>query len=484
MFIFASVMKLDFIKSVFLSNFGFQPTPDQAVAIDTLCAFVLESGQESVFQLCGYAGTGKTSLMSAFVRTLADFNIKCVLMAPTGRAAQVLSQYSGHKAHTIHKVIYRQKSALDGAFQIDRNLYSDTFFIVDEASMISSGGGESSIFGTGCLLNDLLTYVFAGNNCRLVFVGDSGQLPPVGSNLSPALDRGELEAYGLQVYSAVLGDVVRQASESGILHNATLLRRRLENTLPGHQVSPSFHIGGFSDIERITGADLLEKLESSYDKTGILDTLVVTRSNKNANIYNNGIRSRIFWREESLTVGDVVMVVKNNYFYARDLENLDFIANGDIAEVVRVGRHESLYGFHFINVDLRFGAYDNLELSVKIIRESLQSEGPSLTDKESKALFEAVQEDYADKPKRELYKELRQNEYFNALQIKFAYAVTCHKSQGGQWRNVFVDQGYLVDDMLDREYLRWLYTAVTRATDKVFLVNFKDEFFDNQVSEN
>lgn len=473
-------MKLDFIRSVFLANFRLSPTPDQQLAIDSLSHFVMESDEFGLFLLCGYAGTGKTSLMSAFVKTLHDFGIKTVLMAPTGRAAKVLSMFSGCKAHTIHKTIYRQHSGPNGAFHTDRNLRSDTFFIVDEASMIPKSTTERSFFGSGCLLNDLISYVYSGHNCRLVLVGDSGQLPPVGSPLSPALDRQELECYGKEVFSATLSDVVRQASESGILYNATLMRRLVERSQPGELVKPLFNIGVFPDIKRLSGADLLEALENSYDHTGVMDTLVVTRSNRNANIYNNGIRSRIFWREEQLTVGDLVMVVKNNYFYTRDIEELDFIANGDIAEVVRVGRHESLYGFHYINVDLRFCDYDDLEISCKIIQESLTCEGPSFSESENEQLLKNVMEDYAGMPHSQAYKELRNNEYFNAFQVKFAYAVTCHKSQGGQWRNVFIDQGYITDEMLDREYVRWLYTALTRATDNVYLVNFKDEFFDNQ----
>ncbi len=476
-------MKLDFIRSVFLTNFSFAPTPCQQNAIDILSQFVMESDEYGLFVLRGYAGTGKTSLMSAFVKTLHDFGIKTVLMAPTGRAAKVLSQFSGCKAHTIHKTIYRQHSGPTGAFHTDRNLHSDTFFIVDEASMIPKSTTERSYFGSGCLLNDLISYVYSGHNCRLVLVGDSGQLPPVGSPLSPALDRQELECYGKEVYEATLDDVVRQASESGILSNATQLRRQVERAMPGELIKPLFNIGVYPDIARLTGADLLEALENSYDHAGVMDTLVITRSNKNANIYNNGIRSRIFWREEQLTVGDLVMVVKNNYFYTRNIEELDFVANGDIAEVVRVGRYESIYGFHFINVDLRFCDYDNLEISCKIIQESLTCEGASFSEDENERLLNAVMEDYPGMKLHDVYKEIKNNEYFNAFQIKFAYAVTCHKSQGGQWKNVFIDQGYITEQMLDREYLRWLYTALTRATEKVYLVNFKDEFFENQPIE-
>lgn len=468
-------MLQDFFRDSLRSNMIFEPTGDQSAAMEGLSRFVSGDGGDGIFVLSGYAGTGKTTLVAAFVKTLASFNIRTVLMAPTGRAAKVLSSYSRMPAYTIHRTIYRQQSGYGAAFSIAPNLFSDTFFIVDEASMISQTPGEMSAFGSGRLLDDLVQYVFSGNNCRLVLVGDAGQLPPVGSALSPALDAAQLGCYGHGVGESALGEVVRQAEGSGILSNATMLRRLVERSLPGQQVVPQLVVAGFNDIERISGATLLEALESSYDRVGVSDTLVVTRSNKYANVYNNGIRSRIFWREESLTVGDIVMVVKNNYFYAKDIEKLDFIANGDTAEVVRIGRHEELYGFHFINVDLRFTDYDNLELSVKIIQESLQSEGPSLTQKEADTLYHNVCEDYVGMSKSQIYKELRNNEYFNALQIKFAYAVTCHKSQGGQWANVFIDNGYLTDDMLDREYLRWLYTALTRATQKVYLVNFNDK---------
>ena len=466
----------DFFSNALRVNMVFEPTGDQSAAIEALSRYVCGDVGDGIFVLRGYAGTGKTTLVGALVRTLASLNIRTVLMAPTGRAAKVLASYSGMPAYTIHRTIYRQRSGY-GAFAIAPNLFSDTFFIVDEASMISQSASEMAIFGSGRLLDDLVQYVFSGTNCRLVLVGDAGQLPPVGSPLSPALDAGELGCYGYGVGEASLGEVVRQAEGSGILSNATALRRLVEKSLPGEQVMPQMVVGDYPDIHRISGAELLEALEKSYDTVGVQETLVITRSNKYANVYNNGIRSRIFWREESLTVGDIVMVVRNNYFYAKDIERLDFIANGDTAEVVRIGRHEELYGFHFINVDLRFADYDNLELSVKVIQESLQSEGPSLTQDEANTLYHNVCEDYAGMSKIEMFKELKNNEYFNALQIKFAYAVTCHKSQGGQWANVFIDNGYLTDEMLDREYLRWLYTALTRATQNVYLVNFNEKFF-------
>lgn len=475
-------MNHDFIKDRLINNLGFAPTPDQDAAAAKLSAFITSRDESApqIFVLCGYAGTGKTSLMSAFVKTLSDFNIRTVLMAPTGRAAKVFSQFSKHKAFTIHKTIYRQKNAAvyDSAFSLGHNSFSDTVFIVDEASMIAQGGGDA-VFGSGRLLDDLLSYAFSNSNCRLVLTGDSGQLPPVGETLSPALDCNELKAFGFNVDNAVLSNVVRQTEGSGILHNATLLRQQLDDSELNQNFMPKFSLSGFSDVERITGADLLEKLENSYDRAGLLETLVVTRSNKNAALYNAGIRSRIFWREEQVSIGDIVMVVKNNYFYTKDIKETDFIANGDIAEITRVGRYEKLYGFTFVNVDLRFPDYDNLEISAKIILECLTSQSPALTNEDSERLYKAVCEDFAGLPKKDVYKGVKENEYFNALQVKFAYAVTCHKSQGGQWSNVFIDQGYLTDEMIDREYLRWLYTAFTRATEKVYLVNFKDDFFEN-----
>ena len=474
-------MNQDYIYNNLLTNLGFEPTPDQDVAAKKISHFITnnDSSAADIFVLYGYAGTGKTSLTSALVKTLLSQKVQCALMAPTGRAAKVFSQFANYKAFTIHKAIYRQKSAavLGSNFSLSPNVMSHTLFIVDEASMISQGGGDT-VFGSGRLLDDLISFVFSGNNCRLMLVGDSGQLPPVGESVSPALDIAELETYGLNVDSAVLSNVVRQADESGILYNATRLRRSVDNSLVGKTEFPKFSLSGFNDVERITGADLLEKLEYSYDHSGVLDTLVVTRSNKNAGIYNAGIRSRIFWREEQISSGDIVMVVKNNYFYTKNMKETDFIANGDIAEVTRVGRYENLYGFTFVNVDLRFPDYDNLEFSAKIILECLNSQSPALTNEDSERLYKSVCEDYVGMNKRDMYKEIKNNEYFNALQVKFAYAVTCHKSQGGQWSNVFIDQGYITDEMIDHDYLRWLYTAFTRATEKVYLVNFKDEFFE------
>ena len=472
-------MNLTLFKNTFLKNFSFAPTSDQNSAIDNLCNYMFESTQDSIFLLKGYAGTGKTTLLSAFVKTLQQYNVKTYLSAPTGRAAKVLSNASNHQAYTIHKLIYRQKSGIDSVFNLDRNLNSDTFYIVDEASMIAKDSSENSVFGSGRLLEDLIHYVFSGHNCRLILSGDDAQLPPVQSKLSPALDKDELLCYCSEVFQSTLSQVLRQAQDSGILYNATLLRQKISQNEYLKNFIPKIKLKDFVDIERLQGGDFLEKLENSYDKSGIFETLVITRSNKNANIYNNGIRSRIFYREEALTVGDLLMVVKNNYFYVKEIENLDFIANGDFAQVVRVGKEQSLYGFTFINVDLKFNDLDSVELSVKIIKECLQSQSAGLSEQENRTLYLNVMEDYEGMSKKDAYKELRQNEYFNALQVKYAYAVTCHKSQGGQWQNVFIDQGYLTDEMLDKEYLRWLYTAITRAKGKVYLVNFRDDFFEN-----
>ena len=480
----------DYFKDLISEKLGFQPTTQQQEVIEKLSEFLLTEGTDTVFILRGFAGTGKTSLVSALTSVMEQLSRECVLIAPTGRAAKVLSQYADHPAYTIHKRIYRQKSIdQDSIFTLNYNPKPHLLFICDEASMISMGEEHSSsIYGTGRLLDDLLQFVYNGGGSRLILLGDTAQLPPVGETESPALQDDVLSRYGLNVVSYTLTQVVRQAEDSGILWNATHLRQLIHDQDTFRL--PQIRLHGFPDIQNIPGSELIEALEQCYHRDCYDETIVVTRSNRRANIYNNGIRTQILWREAELESGDLLMVAKNNYFYSltpdppQDPESsqprtptADFIANGDTAEVVRIGRHEELYGFHFINVDLRFTDYDNLELSVKVIQESLQSEGPSLTQNEADTLYKNVCEDYARMSKSEMYKELKNNEYFNALQIKFAYAVTCHKSQGGQWKNVFIDNGYLTDDMLDREYLRWLYTALTRATQKVYLVNFNDKFF-------
>ncbi|MCZ4694759.1 DUF2075 domain-containing protein [Ancylomarina euxinus] len=459
----------------------FEPTADQEFAVTELSDYLTSSKNDRIFLLKGYAGTGKTTLVSALVSSLSEMEIKTVLLAPTGRAAKVLSHYCKQSAHTIHKKIYRQKSLTDGfgVFDLDRNLSRDTIFLVDEASMISNYSNEASAFGSGCLLDDLVDYVSAGVNCRLILIGDVAQLPPIGIDVSPALDPKELEScYNLTVKEVILTQVVRQAEESGILKNATELRRMLDEGDSGY---PQLETERFPDIVRITGGELIEEISSAHDKYGLEETMVLCRSNKRANQYNQGIRNSILYREDEITVGDYLMVVKNNYFWTADVKEIDFIANGDIVEITRIGKHVEIYGLRYVEVSLRFPDYKDLELDTMIMLDTLNIEAASLGYEENKKLFFTISEDYADIPsKKKRYEKVRDNKFFNALQVKFAYAITCHKAQGGQWSAVFVDQGFINEDMLNREFYRWLYTALTRATEKLYLVNFKKDFFSNE----
>ena len=454
------------------------PTPGQNDAIQKIAHFIYKENSFSTYLLQGYAGTGKTLLVSTLVNALDKFKIDTVLLAPTGRAAKVFSQYANKSAFTIHKKIYRQKSASDGIsnFSLDYNKTPNTIFIVDEASMIANASFEQSIFGTGRLLDDLIEYVYSGKNCRLILVGDTAQLPPVGLSISPALDQSELEHYGLSVFSSILTDVVRQSETSGILYNATKIRQLITN----NRINSFFPIRteGLTDIKRINGGDLIEAISGCYDKFGESETIVVTRSNKRANKFNEGIRQSILWRESELSAGDLIMIVKNNYHWANDDDKMDFIANGDIARITKIYSTEELYGFRFANVTLNFIDYENIEIECKIFIDTLTIESPSFSNIENQKLFNAVSDDYkhiANKKKR--WDELKKDPYFNALQVKFAYAITCHKAQGGQWDAVFIDHGYLTEDMLNVEYLRWLYTAFTRPKRELFLVNFDKKFF-------
>ena len=443
-----------------------------------------------LFLLRGYAGTGKTTLVGALVKTLAELKQPVVLMAPTGRAAKVFSSYAGCPAYTIHKRIYRQKSITDdSSFSLNVNLSKHTLFIVDEASMISNEGLSSSVFGTGRLLDDLIQYVYSGEGCRLMLMGDIAQLPPVGEEESPALSTQVLSSYGLEVFELTLTQVMRQLSESGILYNATKIREKLTSqetiAIDGALLnfSPANLEGSvFPDVRRVAGDELIESIESSYSRWGSDDCMVICRSNKRANIYNQGIRNRILYREDELTSGDRLMVVKNTYYWVERIareehqpQPLSFIANGDIAVVRRVRRTRELYGFRYADVLLRFPDYDDYELEATVLLDTLYSESPALTREESNRLFEAVMEDYADIPqKKERHRKLREDPHFNALQIKFAYAVTCHKAQGGQWGCIYLDQGYLPPDTSPIDYYRWLYTAFTRATEQVYLVNWPE----------
>jgi len=470
-------MLKDHIKAKLIEFLDHEPTKGQVLFHTSLPDFLLGENQDEVLVLKGYAGTGKTTSIKAMVKTLEDLKIRSVLMAPTGRAAKVMKAISGSPAYTIHKKIYRQKSSKDGlgVFVLDRNLYKNTFFIVDEASMIANEAMEVSIFGSGRLLDDLLYYVYSGINCKLILVGDTAQLPPVGKDLSPALNIPEIQAQGFKTQEYYFNEVVRQSSESGILFNATLLREKLKEKLPGPVV---FRMKGFEDIQYLPGSMLLDELSSCYDSSGIEETMVVVRSNKQANRYNSCIRRQILWKEERISIGDLLMVGKNNYFYSDENEQFDFIANGDIVEILKINGYEERYEHRFADVRIRLIDYDDMELDVKLFLDTLDLETASLSSEAHKNLFFSVAEDYASiKAKRKRYEEVRNDQFFNALQVKFAYAITCHKAQGGQWKNVFIDHGYFVDDMYNREYLRWLYTAFTRATQKLYLVNFNKSFF-------
>jgi exodeoxyribonuclease-5 len=458
-------------------NFDYEPTESQKRLIISLSSFITGDEQKQVLLVKGYAGTGKTTLVSSLVKSLDQCNLRYVLLAPTGRAAKVLSAYSHRPAFTIHKKIYIQKTAREGMgiFVLERNLHSNTFFIVDEASMITNQAQELNIFGSGRLLDDLLEYVYSNKNCRLIMIGDSAQLPPVGLDISPALDKKVLEQHGLIVYECYLTDVIRQSLDSGILYNATGIREMLDQQLSDF---PVFKTQGYDDVISLSGSDLLEELSQAYDRYGHDGTIVVTRSNKRANKYNQGIRNQILGREEEIAQGDFLMIVRNNYFWLDENQMTDFIANGDIAEITRIHKYQELYGFRFADVTLRFPDYQNMKVMCKIMLDTLDIETAALGQEEGKVLYQAILEDFPEvKSKRKQYDKIREHPFFNALQVKFAYAVTCHKAQGGQWENVFIDQGYITEEMMNVEYLRWLYTAFTRATKKLYLVNFASRYF-------
>jgi len=460
-----------------VKGLGFEPTPCQLSLFETLSDFISDSAfEDRILLVNGYAGTGKTSAIASLVALLKQFDKNFILMAPTGRAAKVLSGYTGCRSFTIHKQIYRQKSMKDGIghFTLDLNKNRDTLFIVDEASLISSGLSDSALFGTGNLLDDLVHYMRMNSGNRLILVGDSAQLPPVGEEISNALNINYLQKYG-DITHAILKSVVRQAGDSGILHNATLIRNIIESDSSAR--FPKFEIKNYKDIERITGGELIEKLSESYEKSSSDETLVLCRSNKRANRYNQGIRSKIMYREERLNRGDKLMIVKNCYQFLEDVEEIDFIANGDVAELIKISAYEERYGLNFARATLRFPDYNNVEIDARIILDTLESESASLSSEQQRALFNSVMEDYSHiKLKRKRIAAVREDIYFNALQIKHANAITCHKSQGGQWKNVFIDNPFWKDE-ISKDDLKWLYTAITRATDKVYFVNFDDRFF-------
>ena len=456
-------------------TFGFTPTAEQEYALDVFARFMTDSDDQVVMIMRGSAGTGKTTLAGAIVRAMAALKQKMILLAPTGRAAKVFSLNAGHVAYTIHRRIYRQKSAGDlSSFNLNDNLNRDTLFIIDEASMIANQGYGDSAFGSGCLLDDLMTFVYQsgrGSNCRMLLIGDKAQLPPVGEDESPALMADVLRCYGMRVYECDLNQVLRQGEESGILWNATQIRQMI--THDEMTQLPKIRFAGFADIQMVPGGELIDALSTSYYRVGTDETIVITRSNKRANIYNQGIRNQVLDREDELCRGDQLMIVKNNYFWTEGSKEIPFIANGDIAVVQRVRHVHELYGFRFAEVTMQLPDYDDFELTATVCLDTLTSEAPALTHEQQEQLYNAVMEDYADIPqKAERIKKMKTDRYYNALQVKFAYAVTCHKAQGGQWAHVYLDQGYMTDDMLTPDYIHWLYTAFTRATEQLYLVNW------------
>ena len=482
-------MVVDELKYKILQQFGFPPTQEQANALDVFARFLTDRNPQVVMILRGSAGTGKTSLSGAIVRTLQSIRQKVMLLAPTGRAAKVFSLNSGTPAYTIHRRIYREKSfsGVDGQFNLNDNLFTDTLFMVDEASMVANMGLGGMNFGSGCLLDDLVHFVYQGRNDRLMLIGDKAQLPPVGEEESPALNAAMLQGYGLTVYECDLNEVLRQSEQSGILYNATMIRQMI--THDDITQLPKIRFTGFSDIKSMPGAELIEALADSYHHVGLDDTIVVTRSNKRANIFNQGIRNMVLDREEELSQGDILMIVKNNYYWMEEerkkIKEKDnqvpsndipaFLANGDRAKVLKVRRRIDLYGFRFATLLLQFPDYGNYELEATVLLDTLTSEAPALTHEQQEQLFHQIEEDYLDVPlKADRMKAIRQDQFYNALQVKFAYAVTCHKAQGGQWAHVYVDQGYMTDDMLTPDYIHWLYTAFTRATEMLYLVNWPE----------
>ena len=469
-------MRQENIYNLLNKNLGYLPTQDQSDCMRMLAKFVSENTNDVIFLMTGYAGTGKTSVIASLVSTLTTLRQKSVLLAPTGRAAKVLRSYTGKEAYTIHRKIYRQKSATDGVgkFVLDRNLHRDTYFIVDEASMIPDESVDGSMFGSGRLLDDLLEYVYSGTDCKLILVGDVAQLPPVGSVVSPALDKNVLRTTGFALEMFELRQVIRQSEGSGILMNATAVRQQVND---GDLSVPELVLDGYTDIDRLGGTELIDRLTEAYDRCGTDGAIVVVNSNNLANRYNQGIRNRVFFREEEISAGDIIMVVKNNYFWLKDEENASFIANGDIAEVRRIRRYEEMYGMRFAEMTLWFRDAE-LELDAKVMLDTLMMPTPSLSAEKSRELYFAVLADHPGiRSKRKQYEAVRDDPYYNALQIKFAYAFTCHKSQGGQWERVFIDQGMFNRQEPTIDYLRWFYTALTRATEKVYLVNFPDRFF-------
>ena len=467
------------MNQLFEQLFKHQPTADQVNLFGQIDRFLKSEAPNSLFVLKGYAGTGKTTSMSVLVKLLPKYKMKAILLAPTGRAAKVLGNYSQKPAFTIHKKIYRKKSAVEfgSGFSLSKNTHTDTLFIVDESSMIPGDVQEGQYFGGNSLLSDLITYVYeSDSNCKILFLGDTAQLPPVGASESPALNPTYLQDhFGLKVFSAELKEVLRQEKKSGILENATALREQL---LAENISKPSMQVKNFKDFFYITGEKLVDGINYAYDHFGMDETLIICRSNKNANLYNQQIRARILFREEFISSGDFLMVVKNNYHWLPESSDGEFIANGEIAKVIRIRNEQEMYGLKFADDSLQLVDFPTQPIiTAKIILDTLDSDSPALSNAQQKHLYEQVALDYSDiKNKSERLAKIKTDPYYNALQVKFSYAVTCHKSQGGQWKAVFVDQGYLTDELVNKEFIRWLYTAITRASEQLFLVNFNKDF--------
>ncbi|OIQ16947.1 MAG: ATP-dependent endonuclease [Flavobacterium sp. MedPE-SWcel] len=460
-------------------NFPFEPTLKQDIFLEKIATFVTNTNDDELFVLKGYAGTGKTTVISTIVNHLRDANKKYVLLAPTGRAAKVISGYSQKPAFTIHKRIYFPKKGSGGTvgFTMQPNKFKNTIFLVDEASMISDTASESKMYENGSLLDDLMQYVYVGQNCKMILIGDTAQLPPVNSDMSPALDIDTLGMHYLKdVQQIELDEVMRQENNSGILYNATELREILKSSFVD---TFQFKLRGFKDITRLVdGYDIEDAINQAYSNYSIEDTAFIVRSNKRANQYNQQIRFKILGRESELSSGDFLMVVKNNYFWLNEKSEAGFIANGDIIEVLEIFRIEELYGFKFARVKIRMVDYpDQIPFETVLLLDTISSESASLTYEESNRLYEEVQKDYEGETKYKKFLKTKNNPHFNALQVKFSYAMTCHKSQGGQWNTVFIEQPYLPDG-INRDYIRWLYTAATRAQSKLYLIGFKDENFE------
>lgn len=476
--------RTDFLYRTFLSRLQYEPTPCQESLLQKVAAFV--SDDDDIMIVNGYAGTGKTTAIASVISVMKEFKTKCVLLAPTGRAAKVLSSYAGQPAFTIHKHIYRQKSVGGdgfGQFTLVPNKDKETLFIVDEVSLIGIDSGQqqsTTAFGTGNLLEDLISFVRSGTDCKVILIGDSAQLPPIGLDASPALSRDYMVMMGGTVF-AELSTVVRQQKESGILYNATMIRHLLSELDHGPGVMELCDLGletnAFDDVERVSGGELIEKISDAYSTYGEDDTVILCRSNKRAIKYNLGIRSTVQFKEDRLVRDDKLMIVKNCYQFVEDIKDMDYIANGDIAKLQKISKYEERYGLHFAEARISFPDYDDQEITAKVILDTLESESASLTYEQSNMLYQGVNADYSHiTTKKKRYEAVREDKYYNALQLKYANAITCHKSQGGQWKCVFIDNPFWQDE-LTVDDLKWLYTAITRATAKVFLVNFKDELF-------